>query len=314
MQEGWYPDPMGQAAHRWFDGTTWTTAVLDAEGRAVEPALSTGAPSAPAMSPPPQTTASAPSMPIPSDWNSPPPGMTGATLASPTPSSAPMSPAPAPSWAQPAGAGAPAAVPAWTPASGVSELAWLWTVLGVLTTALCLTVLSPSTDFTIGFTAAGFFAAWGVSSTRSNPGWGLLRGAAGAGIAFLNAFYENELYGDNFFAEHERLGLAIYLTPSALILSALPALAGAPRVRAMLGAVLGVAGGVTLAVFLPHSAYESLYEASGTKFNLATPVVFSCLLLAPLGALAVGGRARRSPKHPRATAQGGQYGYPPPAP
>lgn len=33
QQPGWYPDPLGHADRRWFDGAGWTATVLDAEGR-----------------------------------------------------------------------------------------------------------------------------------------------------------------------------------------------------------------------------------------------------------------------------------------
>jgi hypothetical protein len=269
MQAGWYADPMGMAPHRWFDGQSWTTAVLDAQGNA---RLESAAPPEPAGWPPYPTAVAHAPMPTsvqrePHAW---PPKAAGWGYAHP----------------------AAAPVPGQT---GVAGLAWLWTVLGVVSTALLLTLLAPHLH-QVAFTLAGFATAWGVASTRSNVWWGLMWGAGGAAVVLADTHFQRQIYEHEFFFVHQKVGLVLLVVPLALLLAVVPTVAGAPRLRALLGALAGTVAGTLLAVFTPGSVDEWLYRLGGGAAYLTSLVIYSSLLLAPLGALALGGRARlRSP-------------------
>lgn len=294
MQQGWYADPMGQAHQRWFDGQNWTTAVLDVSGiQSLEPI--------PPASPGPAPVASAAPTSYPSDWDNPPPGMSGAQT-----HSMPAAPrawnAGPPAWNQAPPGMAP--TPAWAPAGTGPNIAWLWTVLGVVATAAILVAL-PYHRPSLAFALAGLATAWGVASTRSNPAWGLLWGAVGAGIGFVHVHFGDKLYDHSFFYSHEKLGNFVILMLLSLLLAGVPTLAGAPRPRAFLGALVGAAIGSLTAVLLPDSAYRNISQWTSPDVSPALVIFNAALVLAPLGALAIGGVRRRTSSTPSPPQYGG---------
>jgi hypothetical protein len=189
-----------------------------------------------------------------------------------------------------------------------ARINWLWTLIGMLVTAGVFLVL-PLHHLDVTFVIAGFATAWGVASTRSNPAWGLLWGAGGACIGFAHSHFGQQLYDHEFLYGHAKLSSALIVVPITLLLGVLPTMAGPPRGRALLGALMGATVGAFMVVFLPDSAYQRVSELNDSYFVPIALLLNVTLLMAPLGALAVGGVRRRGPQALSAPAYGGQGGY-----